>query len=245
MGLGARTPASLVANGLVATGLVAALALSACGNVPIPEHVTEEQVAKELASKDPARLLTGGKRIFFEDFNRDTLGDKWVLERLPAEPKPATWTLENGWLRNTDAKNQGAWIKAIPETGDVRIEFLAASDKPASGRFPGDLKCEAFATEPGHEKGYSFINGGWNNQFDTIAKLGEHSADDKRKAALPVVEGEVHRYAVIRDEAKLHFFRDGTHLYTFEDPRLVKGPWFGFNNWLSNARFDELAVYTF
>lgn len=233
------TPLTLVFAAFVA------VASSACGNVPIPEHVQEDQVKKELAAKDPARLLKGGNRIFFEDFNRDTLGDKWVLERLPAEPNPATWTLENGWLRNTDAKNQGAWIKAIPETGDVRIEFLAASDKPASGRFAGDLKCEAFATEPAHEKGYSFINGGWNNQFDTIAKLGEHSADDKRKAALPVVEGQVHRYAVIRDETKLHFFRDGTHLYSFEDARLVKGPWFGFNNWLTNARFDELAVYTF
>lgn len=236
---------ALVALAIGGLAALVAPALSACGNVPIPEHVTEEQVAKEVASKDPARLLKGGNRIFFEDFNRDTLGDKWVLERLPAEPNPATWTLENGWLRNSDAKNQGAWVKAIPETGDVRIEFLAASDKPATGRFPGDLKCEAFATEPAHEKGYSFINGGWNNTLDTIAKLGEHSADDKRKPALPVVEGEVHRFAVIRDGEKLHFFRDDKHLYTFEDARLVKGPWFGFNNWLSNARFDELAVFTF
>lgn len=229
-----------------AASLSLALALpTGCGNVPIPEHVTEAQVQQELASKDPSRLLQGGERIFFEDFNRETLGDKWVLERIATEDTPATWTLENGWLRNADAKNQGAWVKAIPESGDVRIEFLAASDTPKTGRFPGDLKCEAFATEPAHEKGYSFINGGWNNQFDTIAKLGEHSADDKRKASLPVAEGQVHRYAVIRDSGKLHFFRDGSHLYTYEDPRPVSGPWFGFNNWLSNARFDELAVYKF
>lgn len=218
---------------------------SACGEVPIPEHVAEEQVKAELAAEDPARLLTGGNKVFFEDFERPTLGDKWVLERLPSEPNPAAWAIEGGWLRNKDAKNQGAWIKALPEQGDVRIEFLAVSDKPETGRFPGDLKCEAFATDPGHEKGYSFINGGWNNQFDTIARLGEHTADDKRKAALPVAEGKVHRFAVILDGKKLHLFRDGTHLYTYPDPRPVRGPWFGFNNWLSNARFDELAVYAF
>jgi hypothetical protein len=230
--------------------LAAAIALSAshgsaCGEVPIPEHITEEQVKSELAAADPARLLEGGTRVFFEDFERQSLGDKWVIERIASEANPGTWTIEGGWLRNRDAKNQGAWVKALPEKGDVRIEFLAVSDKPASGRFPGDLKCEAFATDPAHEKGYSFINGGWNNQFDTIAKLGEHSADDKRKPALPVVEGKVHKFAVILDGTDLHLFRDGSHLYTYPDPRPVRGPWFGFNNWLSNARFDELAVYTF
>ena len=223
----------------------AALTVTACGKNPIPEHVTQEQVTREIAAQDPARLLTGGTRVFFDDFERETLGENWVFERIASEDKPATWTIEGGWVKNDDAKNQGAWTKVLPETGDVRIEFLAKSDKPKTGRFPGDLKCEAFATEPAHEKGYSFINGGWNNQFDTIAKLGEHSADDKRKAALPVGEGQVHRFAVILDGTKLHLFRDGSHLYTYEDPNPVRGPWFGFNNWLSNTSFDELAVYTF
>lgn len=218
---------------------------SGCGDKAIPDHVSAEQVAQELAAGDPARLLEGGKRIFFDDFERDTLGERWVLERLPGEAKPATWRIEGGWLRNDDARNQGVWAKILPERGDVRIEFLAVSDPPKSGKFVGDLKCEAFASEAGHERGYSFINGGWSNQFDTIAKLGEHSADDKRKPALPVAEGKVHRYAVLRDGKRLHWFRDGAHLYTYDDANPVSGPWFGFNNWLTNARFDELAVFTF
>jgi hypothetical protein len=219
------------------------LCFVACGDKQIPAHVTEEQVKTELEASDPTRFLTGGERIFFEDFERAELGPKWVIERLEAEPNPPTWTLDNGWLRNTDAKNQGAWIEILPTTGKVRIEFLAVSDKPKTGKFVGDIKCEAFATAPKHEAGYSFINGGWSNQFDTIAKLGEHSADDKRKPAKPVEEGRVHRYAVVVTDTKLHFFREGELLYTFDDPRPVRGPWFAFNNWLTHARFDELAVF--
>jgi hypothetical protein len=214
-----------------------------CGKTPIPPHVTEAQVRAELEADDPTRFLTGGERIFFEDFERAELGPKWVIERLEAEPNPPTWRIEKGWLTNTDAKNQGAWIEVLPTTGNVRIEFLAASDKPKSGKFVGDLKCEAFATAPKHEAGYSFINGGWSNQFDTIAKLGEHSADDKRKPARPVEEGRAHRFAIVVTADKLLFFRDGEHLYTFADKAPVRGPWFAFNNWLTNARFDELAVY--
>lgn len=236
-------PATAASRALLAVAF--ALTVGACGKAPIPERVDPEAIKKELLAADPARLLTGGNRIFFDDFERTELGDRWVIERIPSEPRPPVWRLEGGWLRNNDAKNQGAWVKAIPETGNVRIEFLAVSDPPVRGAFVGDLKCEAFATEPLHEKGYSFINGGWNNTLDTIAKLGEHSADDKRVPATPVVEGQVHRYAVILDERQLHFFRDGQHLYTFDDPAPVRGPWFGFNNWLTNARFDELAIYTF
>lgn len=220
------------------------LALSACGSKPIPAHLSEAQVKAELDAADPARFLVGGTRVFFDDFNRDTLGERWVTERLKDEPLPSTWQIKDGWLYNDDAKNQGLWAEIIPTTGTVRIEFSAVSSKDSKGRFVGDLKCEAFATGPGHEKGYSFINGGWSNKFDTIAKLGEHSADDKRKPSLPVVEDKVHRYAIIVTERQLHFLRDGDHLYTFDDPQMVRGPWFGFNNWLTNARFDDLAVYT-
>ncbi len=239
------TPAPIPSLRAATTALLLVATSLGCGNQPIPEHVTVEQVQHDLAAQDPKRLLTGGNRVFFDDFQRAELGPNWTIERITSEPNPPTWTIVDGWLTNADAKNQGAWTKAIPESGNVRIEYLAVSDAPKTGKFVGDLKCEAFATEPAHEKGYSFINGGWSNQFDTIAKLGEHSADDKRKPSTPVAEGKVHRYAIILDGADLHHFRDGELLYTFPDPRPVRGPWFGFNNWLTNARFDELAVFAF
>jgi len=218
--------------------------LSACGDkVAIPAHVTPDELEREQAAGDPRRLLTGGERVFFDDFERAELGAAWVGERLAAEPAPPEWRIDNGWVRTNNTRNQGMYVKALPTEGDVRIELLAASDQPARGNFEGDLKIEAFNTEPAHEKGYSFINGGWRNSFDTIAKLGEHSADDKRKAARPLEPGRQYRYAVVATSDKLHFFRDGELLYTFEDKALVRGPWIGLNNWMANARFDEVAVF--
>lgn len=218
-------------------GLVVSWPLSACGDkAAIPTHyVAEPEV-------DPARLLTGGERVFFDDFERPELGTSWVLERLPDEPEP-DWRIESGWVRTSRTKNQRLYAKVLPETGDVRVELLAASDPPARGAFAGDLKIEAFNTAPAHEKGYSFINGGWNNAFDTIAKLGEHSADDKRKPARPLTAGQVYRYAAVMTQDKLYWFRDGVLLYTFDEPAPVRGPWLGLNNWLANARFDEVAVF--
>lgn len=222
---------------------VLALALGACEKGEIPPHVNQAELEAERQAQDPKRLLSGGERVFYDDFQRAELGDKWVQDRIATEAEPPSWAIEGGWVRTGKTKNQGVFANAIPTSGDVRIEVSMASDKPLSGAFAGDLKIEAFNTEPKHEKGYSFINGGWSNRFDTIAKLGEHTADDKRKPAREVEEGKVYRYAVVLAGSQIHWFRDGELLYTFEDRAPVRGPWLGLNAWLSNARFDEVAVY--
>ena len=219
------------------TALVAACALpgvAGCERHEIPAHVA-----------DPARFLTGGERVFFDDFQRAELGPKWQLDRLTAEPAPATWRIVDGWVVNDDAKNQGIWAEIIPPgAANVRVEFLAKSEPlPGNRPFPGDLKCEAFGTGPRHESGYSFINGGWTNQFDTIAKKGEHSADDRRSAARAVEPSRVYRYAAVRAGNDFYWYRDGELLYPVRDDSAAPGGWFALNNWLSTAHYDEVAVY--
>jgi len=229
---------------LVGIGWVALGGLAGCGEkASIPAHVTLEDLAREQAASDPKRFLTGGERVFFDDFERPELGPGWVQDRIASEPEPAEWRIDKGWVRTAKTKNQGLFAKVLPTTGVVRIELLAASDNPASGSFDGDLKIEAFNTEPLHEKGYSFINGGWKNTFDTIAKLGEHTADDKRKAARTLEAGRQYRFAAVVTDNQLLWFRDGELLYSFDDKSPVRGPWLGLNNWLANARFDEVAVF--
>ena len=219
-------------------------ALAACGEkAAVPAHVTEADLAREAEASDPKRFLTGGERVFFDDFERAELGDRWVRDRIDSEAEASEWRIENGWVRTAKTKNQGVFAKVLPTTGNVRIEFLAASDKPTQGDFAGDLKIEAFNTEPKHEKGYSFINGGWKNTFDTIAKLGEHTADDKRKAARTLEPGRQYRFAAVVTDDQLLWFRDGELLYKFDDKAPVRGEWIGLNNWLANARFDEVAVF--
>lgn len=225
--------------------MLAGFAGAGCGEkVPIPAHVTEGEIAAQQAAADPKRWLTGGKRVFFDDFQRAELGDGWVRDRLEAEAAPSEWRIEDGWVRTAKTKNQGIFAKALPTTGNVRIELLMASDPPAAGAFEGDLKIEAFNTAPKHETGYSFINGGWKNSLDTIAKLGEHTADDKRKPARPIEPGRQYRFAAVLADGHLYWFRDGELLYTFDDTAPVRGEWLGLNAWTSNARYDEVAVFS-
>ncbi len=226
--------------------MIVALALGVigCDSRAIPARVTPEQVRAAAAAFDPSRFLTGGERVFHDDFERVELGPRWTIERLPAEELPADWRIEAGWLRTQNTKNQGAWAEVIPD-GPVRVELVARSLPPDNPRqrFVGDLKLEAFATGPAHEKGYSLINGGWSNQFDTVAKLGEHSADERRVPAKPLEPDRVYRYAAVRTKDKVLWFRDGELLYTFDDASPLQGRWLGLNNWQSNAAFGEVSVF--
>ena len=244
-----------------------ALAASACaacsapngddaplGLAPIPARVTEadlkardaaDEAQRKAETAELRKLLTGGTEVFRLDTATDPSLAAFTRERLPDEAAPAIWTVESGWLRNDDARNQGLWLEILPAEGPVRIEYTARSRKPPAKRpFPGDIKCEAFATAPRHEAGYSFINGGWANRFDTIARLGEHSADERRTPAKSVEQDRAYHYAILRRGGRLDFLRDGELVYTFNDPNPVAGRWFGFNNWLSAVEYKDLRVFT-
>jgi hypothetical protein len=246
---------SWVTRGFAAIGFSSLLLTAGgCERRAIPPRVTTESVeaaarrAEQEAAAEKAALaalLEGGELVHATRFIGSAVPAEFSAERLTDEPAPAIWRVEAGWLRNDNAKNQGMWVEALPEgDGPVRIEFSARSVKPPGNRpFPGDIKIEAFATRPAHEAGYSFINGGWSNQFDTIARLGEHSADDKRSPAKPVEEGKTYRYAIVRRGGRLDFLRDGELLYRYEDAAPVTGRWIGFNNWLSDVSFRDLKVF--
>lgn len=241
-------------SSLLGVAALCVVATSGCSKKSIPARVTAEVVALEAktvqdeADADKASMLAalkGGELFFEERFQSNAIPTKAQIERLKDEAAPAIWRIESGWLRNDDAKNQGLWLKALPEgDGPVRIEFRARSVNPPKKRaFPGDIKIEAFATTPNHEAGYSLINGGWSNQFDTIARLGEHTADARRSPAKPVAEGIIYQYAILRRGGRIDWIRDGELLYTFVDAEPVHGQWIGFNNWLSDVSFTDLKVF--
>ncbi|TNF29769.1 MAG: hypothetical protein EP329_14960 [Deltaproteobacteria bacterium] len=188
------------------------------------------------------RFLEGGERVFEDHFERAELGPDWKTEMPYAQDKRG-WRIENGWLHATQPENAGAWLMKLLPEGPTRVEFTARSEPKADGSFPGDLKCEIFATEPRHEAGYSVINGGWNNTLDVIARLGEHGKDRLAQNARPVIQSTAHRWAIVRSEQKVYFFRDGELVMTYTDEAPVPGRYFGFNNWASNAYFDDVAVY--
>ena len=121
------------------SSLVALCGLAACGEkVAIPAHVTVEDLAREQAASDPKRFLTGGERVFFDDFERDELGANWVRERIDKEPEASEWRIEKGWVRTAKTKNQGLYAKVVPTTGmssvnGARVGFSGPNRSPAPG----------------------------------------------------------------------------------------------------------------
>lgn len=205
-----------------------AAAIAGCGQRAIPARGD---------AAGPERFLTGGKLIFEDDFERPQLGEGWHLE----SPE---WKIVGGWLHSTRPENKGAWLMTELPKGSWRVEFLARSEPLPDGSFPGDLKCEVAAERPEHETGYILINGGWNNSLDVIARKDEHGSDRLAQAAAPVKPSVVYKWAIIKREGTLYWFRDGDLLMTYVDDKPLDGPYFGFNNWATEAYFDALKVYS-
>jgi hypothetical protein len=180
--------------------------------------------------------LAGGKLVFSDDFERAELGHAWKADG-------PTWSIISGRLADAGAKNDGLWLNQdLP--ADVRVEFDAWSLTPRDGsKFRGDVKCEAFGATRAHESGYSFIMGGWENRLSVIAKQGEHAKDRLEKPGRPVPADQVVRWALVRRGHALRWYLDGELYFTFDDPDVLTGGAFGFNNWLSQVRYDDVKVF--
>ena len=196
----------------------------------------EKRALPDLASSPKTDPLTSGELVFQDDFNREALGDGYTTTH-------SGWKIVKGEVNDEDAKNKGLWLKRETPR-NTRIEFTVRSEALSSGKaFPGDSKCEAFAKTPDHQAGYVFINGGWGNRLDVIARLDEHGDDRLAVPSKPVEEGRSYRWAIVRQGDTISWYRDGVQLLSYADKAVILGGYFGFNNWESNLFFDDLAVY--
>lgn len=209
--------------------LTLALAASAaCQHKDIPQRPPPRE--------DPTKLLSGGKLVFEDGFERAALGADWKTTH-------AGWVIEGGWAHSTNPRNAGLWLtRPLPDK--ARIEFDARSEPLPGGKpFPGDLKCEVFATAPQHQAGYILVNGGWKNSLDIVARLDEHGKDRKERASQAVEPSKTYRWAVARTGSTIHWFRDGAPFMTYDDDAPIAGRFFGFNNWEANVYFDNVKVF--
>lgn len=212
---------------------VFSLSLLGCERKAIPPRNESPAVQQE---QDPSRFLSQGERVFFDDFERTSLGESWTT-------KHPGWRIVEGALYDESAKNAGVWLKQ-PLPKNVRVSFKIRSGSMPTGKtFAGDVKCEAFATKPEHQAGYVFINGGWSNQLDVIARLDEHGTDRREQPAAAVEPDRWVQWDIVRAEGDIYWFRAGALLMTYPDAMPVDGHYFGFNNWESRASFDDLAVF--
>jgi hypothetical protein len=171
---------------------------------------------------------------FFDDFERDRLGDNWYTV------ENADWEIKNGALHSRAAKNVPLWLKLkLPE--NVVIEFDAWAEKTDFC----DLKCEIFGDGRIHASGYIIILGGWKNQISTIARLDEHESTRVEKRPTECDPKAKHHFKIIRYNGKIEWYLDG-RLYM---ERVDKEPLYGskhnrfaFSNWMTDAYYDNLNI---
>ncbi len=186
---------------------------------------------------DPSRHLTGGKLLLEERFDGATFSSSWTVT------EGGDWTIVDGWAHSKKARNKGLWLTGTKLPAATRVEFDIRSEPRGGKRFEGDTKCEIFNTEPAHEKGYVLVNGGWNNALDIIARLDEHGKDRKERSSRPVEASKTYRWAIVRTDNTLFWFRDGGLFMYYRDANPVPGQYFGFNNWEAHLYVDNLKVF--
>lgn len=188
----------------------------------------------EAAQAEQAAPSVAPRLIFEDAFDGDSLSDSW-------SSASSAWSVIDGEVAVQNAMNEGLWLDVeLPE--NVRIEFDARSQTRV-----GDIKFEVFTDGRTHESGYVCIFGGWNNQLNIIARLDEHGEDRLvGQSGVSVVPGETYRMRVERTGDDLVWWVNGEPFLTYEDSAPLRGNghrYFGFNNWETPLRFDNLKIW--
>lgn len=204
------------------------------GAVTTPAEVPPDPQAALAARTDG---LTGGKLVFEDHFDRADPAPDWLVKQT------GEWTIDDGWLHahtlpDENQRNQGVWMqKPLPDK--VRIVFQAKAMSAV-----GDTKCEVFAEAQRHESGYSIIFGGWNNTINTITRRGEHEPHRVLQSNPQKVEtGRVYTWTIVKTDSVVRWYVDGRFMIGYADADPVRGRFFGFNNWATDVRFDNVQVY--
>jgi hypothetical protein len=167
------------------------------------------------------------------------------------------WTIENGKVCGSGAKNHGLWLqRTLPV--NARIEFDAVSSVA-----DGDIKCEVWGDGRSAATGLSYTNatsyivifGGWHNTLHKIARLNEHGTDAKEikidsksddPTAQPVTAGQVYHFKIERTDGKtVRWSVNNTEYIAYTDPAPLTGgghDHFGFNDWEAAVCFDNVKV---
>jgi hypothetical protein len=218
----------------VSAALVPALAcLIGC-----PSSGTGDSAATAGPTTESAASATAegpAPRLIFEDtFDGPEFSDSWTAAS-------DAWSVEDGEVAVANAMNAGLWLDVeLPE--QVRIAFDARSLTEV-----GDIKFEVFTDGRTHESGYVGIFGGWNNQLNIIARLDEHGEDRLvGQSGVRVQPGETYQMVIERTGDDVVWSVNGSPFLTYEDPEPLRGnghQYFGFNNWQTPLRFDNLKIW--
>jgi hypothetical protein len=176
---------------------------------------------------------------FFDDFERDELGELW-------NNTGSNWRIVEGRLNIRNARNRPAWLRRVLPR-NARIEFDVTSDSP-----DGDIKVEVYgdgtsrATADSYTAtSYVVIFGGWGNSLNVLARMDEHGEDRVVGPRRPVVPGQTYHMRIERTGDRIASWVDDELLVEMVDPDPLEGrghDHFAFNDWQAEIWFDNLRI---
>ena len=92
---------------------------------------------------------------------------------------------------------------------------------------------------------YVLIMGGWGNSKSLIARGNEHGKDLVERTQPKVQPGKRYHWKIQRQGGRIDWWVDGELFLSWEDVDPLRGSgndYFGFNNWESDAWFDNLSI---
>jgi len=201
------------------------LVISGCLSIE-SEEATESRKAPGPASAEEA----GWKLAFSDDFDRDELGEDWVVV-------DGKWTVQNGYLRGSGTLIAAKGFPGEYPPGFQRLEFEAVTDvqpiiffknKPKPKVVVSDLSSFIHAQPPGEgtsplNTGYFFQFGGMNNTRNQLRKAGASVLVDADPQKL-ITTDQVHRIVVENDKGRLRMFADGELLLEHSEKMSIMGP---------------------
>lgn len=177
-----------------------------------------------------------------DDFERSEIGKNY-------RPTSDVYEIVNGALKTQGAKNHPLWLrKKLPD--DVAIEFDCWSNSP-----DGDIKVELFGDGESYDEkggqytstGYVAVMGGWNNSKSILARGNEHGTDLVERRRPRVEKGKRYHWRIERRGDQIDWYVDDMDepFLSLKDAERLEGDgheYFAFNNWQSDAWFDNLVI---
>lgn len=187
------------------------------------------------------------RQIFRDDFEGDTLSQRWQPSHGPQLAKGAGIEMKNGRLVLKGRRNHPLWLRA-PHPDNFRLEFEVwpqSHEMDVKFEVAGDGHSRATASQY-RGSGYVLIFGGWNGTKHMIARRDEHGEQVVTREASGLDPQRRYHFKVIRRGAKLSWWVDGQHLLTYFDEEPLTGSqhrFFAFNNWNAEVHFDHLRLF--
>jgi hypothetical protein len=179
---------------------------------------------------------------WIDDFARQDLGRNY-------RPTSEAYRIADGALNVRGAYNHPLWLrKRLPDDVAIELDVWGKTQD-------GDLKVEIFGDGESHahdkgaytSTGYVLCMGGWNNSKSFIARGSEHGEDMQTRAQPRVVPGQRYHWKIVRRGGRIDWFVDdmATPFLSYDDAAPYRGDghgYFGFNNWQSDAYYDDLKI---